>query len=265
LQWMQLAPRLVVQAHRAPRQNFIRAISRRPVPIIAVSKSVAQSFPEQLHSHIQVYYGIPNANDFYPRRELFSHEAIRFCVMGNLDCNWKGADVAIQAFRMLPKSVQHRCELHLVYYTQPPQFPEPNIVAYSYMASSDIPAFLRRMDVMIVPSLDDRETFSQSIVQGMLTQLPCLVSDLPVLKEKIETGGGWSYVSALELASHMQCLITDSVLREKMGRIARTTALARYVWDTKYFVNEILFPPSLNEKDLIKSNDNLYSKGKARS
>ena len=170
----------------------------------------------------------------------------RFCVLGALDNAWKGADTAVDAFLLLPESLRSRCELHLVAYRSPPSFPDQaGIVAHSWRDSSDIPAFLRSMDVLLVPSRDEhvmRETFSQAVVQGMLTGLPVVYAPIPVLSEKFDLGGGIPASTPAEFAAAMARLANNPALRAEMGAKGRATALARYVWDTARFVERHLFP-----------------------
>jgi glycosyltransferase involved in cell wall biosynthesis len=99
------------------------------------------------------------------------------------------------------------------------------------------------MDVMLVPSRDEeimRETFSQVMVQGMLSGLPVLASDLPVLREKLDCGGGAVFRDVQELSGLMVRMHEDRSLRAKWSAEARKTALARYVWDTRCFAENFL-------------------------
>ena len=110
-----------------------------------------------------------------------------------------------------------------------------------------MPDFLRRMDVMIVPSRDEeimRETFSQAMVQGMLTGLPVIASDLPVLSEKLDRGGGLTFRTVADLREMIARLVRDADLRRRLGAEARRTAAERYVWSTKTFVERYLAPGS---------------------
>jgi glycosyltransferase involved in cell wall biosynthesis len=113
------------------------------------------------------------------------------------------------------------------------------------MDPGELPDLLRTMDVMVVPSRDEevmRETFSQAMVQGMLSGLPVIANDLPVLTEKLDQGGGLVVRSVKEMSEAMDKLAGDPVLRRRLGEEARRTALARYVWDTEAFVDKFLFP-----------------------
>jgi len=240
--------RMALVAHRETSARFLRAIRHIPGRVVAVSEPVAAGFRGKgLAADIAVDYGVMDADKFHPSPEGHSPGApIRFCVLGALDNAWKGADTAIAAFRLLPDSLRARCELHLMAYRSPPEFPdEEGIVAHRWRGAGGIPDFLRSMDAILVPSRDEhvmRETFSQAVVQGMLTGLPVIYAPLPVLAEKFDVGGGLPASTPQEFAGAMARLAEDSALRADMGATGRATALDRYVWDTPRFVKRHLFP-----------------------
>jgi glycosyltransferase involved in cell wall biosynthesis len=113
------------------------------------------------------------------------------------------------------------------------------------MPLEKIPSLLRAMDVMIVPSRDEvvmRETFCLAAVQGMLTGLPLLVSNLPILKEKVEAGGGLVFDSVEALRDALVKLQEDRELLQKLAGEARAVALDRFIWNMDEFVQRFLFP-----------------------
>ena len=233
-------------ANREAAPYFVNALRRYAVRVLAVNGQIAAPFRAAGYPLVDTDYGIPNAAEFFPAPEAKPAEApVDFCVVGQLDNAWKGADTAIAAFERLPDAVRARCRLHLASFVNPPPITTPGIQIYPWMPIIDIPAFLRRMDIMLVPSRDEhvmRETFSQVIVQGMLTALPIIASDRPVLMEKLDQGGGLIFKTVDELAHHMQTLANDAALRQRLGAEARRVALARYVWDTGRFIRKYLFP-----------------------
>ncbi len=239
--------RATLVAHREPSPRFLRAIRRLPGRVVAVSEPVAAGFRNHgLAADIVVDYGIMDADLFHPPT-VRDERKVRFCVLGALDNAWKGADTAIAAFRLLPDALRARCELHLMaYHRTPPVFPgEPGIVVYPWRRAAGIPDFLRSMDVMLVPSRDEhvmRETFSQAVVQGMLTGLPVVYAPIPVLAEKFDCGGGLPAESAEAFAAAMARLAEDPALRADLGAKGRETAQSRYIWDTGRFVESHLLP-----------------------
>ena len=245
LRLFRLAPRCVLIAHREPTRRSLCVQKLWPSAVVAVNGKIAGHFKRLKFPEVAVSYGIANAGRFRPREATKGEGAVDFCLLGHLDSAWKGADTAVEAFRALPEAEQAGLKLHLVAFHEPPEYKEPGIIPYAWMSYDEMPAFVRNMDVLLVPSRDEevmRETFSQAMVQGMLSGLPAIVSDLPVLVEKLDEGGGIIFKSTEELSLAMLQLAKDPALRKKMGEEGRKTALARYVWNTDDFIRRFLFP-----------------------
>lgn len=246
LHWRGAFSRCVLIAHREASSRFVGGLRRIPTDVLAVNSVIARPFLEAGYTRVDVMYGVMNADAFYPLPRHKPEEAgLDFCVIGQLNNAWKGADTAVEAFRRLPGGLRDRSRLHLASFSRPPEFPEKNIIPYRWMPLDEMAEFLRKMDVMIVPSRDEvvmRETFSQAMVQGMLTGLPILASALPVLMEKLDRGGGVTFNSIDELAGAMIQMAGDPALRRRLGEQGRKTALERYVWDTPSFVDDYLLP-----------------------
>jgi glycosyltransferase involved in cell wall biosynthesis len=235
---------LIANREAAPR--FVTALRRYAVRVLAVNNQIAAPFRAAGYPLVDTDYGIPNAEEFFPATEAKPADApVDFCVVGQLDNAWKGADTAMAAFQKLPDAIRARCRLHLASFVNPPANLPPGIQIYPWLPAAEIPAFLRRMDVMLVPSRDEhvmRETFSQVIVQGMLTGLPIIASDRPVLMEKLDAGGGLIFQTLEQFVQGLEKLASDAALRRKLGAEARRVALERYVWDTDRFIRKYLFP-----------------------
>jgi glycosyltransferase involved in cell wall biosynthesis len=157
--------------------------------------------------------------------------------------DWKGADTAIAAMSLLPETYRGRIELHVKAFRDNRAFPaDSGIVTHPWSGADEVPEFLRGMDVMLAASRnresDGRlmETFSQTTVQGMLTGLPVVHTSIPPFMEKFDAGGGLKADTPAEMADAFVRLADDAELRARLGREARATALARYVWDTARFV-----------------------------
>lgn len=238
LHWRRTFRNCVLIAHREATAPFAKRMAGLPGHVLAVNEVIARPFAEYGHPSVHVDYGIVHGNRFFPAEARHGDEPVRFCLFGALDNAWKGADTAIRAFQRLPDAVRDRCELHLASYSEPPNVGDRLIKTYPWIDSQDVPDFLRSMDVMLVPSRDEevmRETFSQVMVQGMLTGLPLIVSDLPILTEKLDQGGGVACKDTAAFARSMERLATDPALRRRLGEEARHTALDRYLWDTRRF------------------------------
>jgi glycosyltransferase involved in cell wall biosynthesis len=234
----------LVIAHREPSRRVLWGQKAWPKTIVvAVNQQIANHYRRSGFSRTSVYYGVTGADTYLDIPLPREGDIVNFCVVGNLENAWKGADTAIAAFRALPEDVRSRCRLHLASYHTMPSFPEENIVPYGWMSAEQIPAFLGKMHAMLVPSRDEhvmRETFSQVMVQGMLAGLPVVVSRLPILVEKLDEGGGIITDTVSEMAVAMQSLVVSRDLRRSMGAAAREVAEKRYVWRTDYFVQHFL-------------------------
>lgn len=234
--------RAVLVAHREAGPRFVRAWSAWPGCTVAVNEKIAGPF-RAAGGAVRVDYGIFNYERYAPPAARPSGP-VRFVVLGALDNAWKGADTAQAAWTRMPPEFRARAELHLASYRTPPAV-GAGVIAHPWLPADDIPALLQTMHVMICPSRDEvvmRETFSQAMVQGMLTGLPVLANDLPILTEKLDQGGGLVFRTESELAEHMVRLVKEPALCERLGAEARRTALARYVWDTARFATRYLEP-----------------------
>lgn len=235
------ADRVTLLAHRTIREGFAGALAGPGVTVVCVNTEIASQARGVLpDARVVTSYGIPNAERFVPGAQLGRGDGVvRFGVLGKLDNPWKGADDAIAAFGAMPAEARSGCELHLASYERAEHKPAAadGVVANDWMEASAAPALLRDLDALLVPSTS-HETFSQAIVQGMLTGLPIIARDMPVLAEKLDTGGGIVVDSVDSMSSAMARLAQDAELRASMGAIARATALERYVWDTGAFVRD---------------------------
>ncbi len=242
---LHLVDKFVLIAHREPSRRFLHACnSLKNMTVVAVNKKIAGHFQEDKYIAVQTWYGITNAEKYFPAtKEDRSYLPFKFCLLGQLDNAWKGADTAAEAFCKLPEALREKCELHLASFTELPTYTERNITPYDWMDASEIPDFLRSMDAMLVPSRDEvvmRETFSQVIVQGMLTALPICASNLPILTEKLNEGGGLIFNSIDELALQMQQLAENRSMATEIGKVAKRIAEERYIWKSEMFAELFL-------------------------
>ncbi|MCS6772109.1 MAG: glycosyltransferase family 4 protein [Kiritimatiellae bacterium] len=241
LTWLHLrrtAERLVLIAHRTPSGRFLRSLRRWQVRIVAVNSEIARQFCDHGFRDVSIDYGVADWQRFRPA-SFREGQPVRFIVLGALDQPWKGAAEAVQAFCRLSPRARERAELHLAGYLQPPSFEIPGLFVHRWMRENEIPDFLREMDVIVCPSRDEgvmRETFSQAMVQGMLSGLPVLARDLPVYREKLEQGGGFLFADVNQLSALMELMIFNPDSRRREGNRARAIALERYCWDTDRFL-----------------------------
>ena len=240
-----IAEKFVLIAHREPSRRFLHACNTlKKMIVVAVNKKIAGHFNKDKYLIVKTWYGITNADKYYPPTPSDRSELpFKFCLLGQLDNAWKGADTAAEAFCKLPDKLRGKCELHLASFAELPSYSEKNIRPYNWMEATEIPKLLRDMDAMIVPSRDEvvmRETFSQVIVQGMLTALPICASNLPILTEKLDQGGGFIFSNSDELAKQMQQLAENRAMALEMGAVAKAIATERYIWKSEMFAKLFL-------------------------
>lgn len=241
---LRIAKKQVLLAHREPSSFFVKISRFVSLDTVSVNKKIAMHFKKAKCPLSDVYYGIKNSESFLNLEIKKNHEKIVFGVVGDLDNKWKGADIAIEAFKGLKKDISSQCELRLASYSK--DFPKnlsDNIKAYKWLPYEEMVGFYNSLDVLIVPSYDEkvmRETFSQAMVQGMLAGLPILANNLDILKEKLDEGGGFVFKNIDELREKIEELTNNASLRIYLGEKARKIAKERYVWDTKIFVERYL-------------------------
>ncbi|MEM1422363.1 MAG: glycosyltransferase family 4 protein [Planctomycetota bacterium] len=236
--------RTLVFAHRRGEHRFLDMVQGIDFDLVCVSEEVARKYRGNVSGSIDVMYGLPNHAEFYPPAAPPGDDGIvRCCLLGRLPNVSKGTDKALRALELLDPGVRGRVELHLASYIEEP--PDrvssvPGVVCHRWLRPADVPPFLRTMDAML--TLSSNETFSQAIVQGMLTGLPIVATRIPVYEEKLDTGGGLLAHTPEHIARAITTLVEDPAGRARMGGIARETALERYCWDTDAFLERHLFP-----------------------
>jgi len=242
--WRRLARRYFVMSHRQPKDEVCRAMDKMNLDVLAVSEFVASRYRRNNYSRkLDIYYGIANAPDFYPpTTPRPSNGLCHFVMVARLPNISKRLDWALQAFQSLPDDVRRHSRLHLASFIEPTDLGIEGVICHPWLPADRIPELLRQMDVML--AISRRETFSQAIVQGMLTALPIISGDHPVYVEKMDVVGGGGGIVCSDAAAVRDAMITlasDPALRARMGAIGRETALARYAWDTDRFLTQYLF------------------------
>lgn len=226
-----LGKRYLAMSHRPPKDKVVRAMDRLKLPVLAVSEFVAARYRRNGYSRpIDVYYGIPNASDFHPAAPPRAEDGLcHFVMVARLPNISKRLEWALGAFQSLPPEIRSRSRLHLASFIEPTDLGIEGVVCHPWLPPDRIPELLRQMDVML--AISKRETFSQAIVQGMLTGLPIISGDHPVYLEKIDAGGAGGGIVCKDMPAvrdAMVALAGDPALRRRMGAIGRQTALSRY-------------------------------------
>lgn len=97
------------------------------------------------------------------------------------------------------------------------------------LATSDVPAWMRRMDIFVLPSIS--EAFSNSLMEAMASgccPVASRVGGNPELVEDNRTGRLFEAGNAEDLAAQLRDLILDSGLRLKLAREAAAFLHSRF-------------------------------------
>lgn len=105
----------------------------------------------------------------------------------------------------------------------------------------DMPALFRAADLLAFPS--EREGFGLVVLEAGAAGLPCVVSDLPVLREFLADGRDCRMVPAGDadaLADALAEVMGDAALRARLAEGGRATA-ARHTWEAAAREHEALY------------------------
>jgi len=94
---------------------------------------------------------------------------------------------------------------------------------------ADVPAFLRQLDIFVMPS--DYEAFPYSQLEAMATGLPSVVTDVGDLPLMVRDGKDGLVVPTSDisaLATALESLVADELLRKRMGTSARMRVVQNY-------------------------------------
>jgi len=103
-----------------------------------------------------------------------------------------------------------------------------------YMPNTDVAKALKDMDIFVVPSQKDSESFGVAAVEAMAAGLPVLVSDAAGLVEVTEnkkTGFVFERQDVQELTRLMLLLASTPEMRENLGRAGREHVIKYYAWE----------------------------------
>ncbi len=234
--------RTTLLAHKIPGPIFLSGL-KKTTRVVSVNRQISRCFEKAGYPDTEVYYGITDATQFHPKPDSKpADDIVRFGMIGDLDSSWKGSDLAIEAFQALPEELRAKSELHLAGYSnEKPDVTDTNIHLHDWIARDKVGDYLRSLDVMLNLSreIDGKmmETFCQTMVQGMLCGLAQITTDLEILTEKIDQGGGVTIQDKDELVTAMTSYIKNRSTAADQGRIACEIAKKRYVWDSEYFIS----------------------------
>lgn len=112
---------------------------------------------------------------------------------------------------------------------------EDKVIFKGYISNEDVPKALNEMDIFVVPSILDSESFGVAAVEAMACEIPVIASSVGGLKEVIvdkETGYLVPKKDHKEIAKYLKKLILDKNLRISLGKNGRKRVLENYDWNS---------------------------------
>lgn len=118
---------------------------------------------------------------------------------------------------------------------------DDKVLFKGYISNENVPIALNKMDIFVVPSILDSESFGVATVEAMSCEVPVIASSVGGLKEVVvdnETGYLVSKKNCKEIADKLKKLILDKELRISLGKAGRKRVLENYNWDSnvKYMI-----------------------------
>lgn len=111
---------------------------------------------------------------------------------------------------------------------------EKYVLLKGYIVNSQVSNVLNKMDVFLLGSRLDSESFGVAAVEAMACELPIIATKVSGFKEVIEenkTGFLVPVDDIKKMASYMKILYRDNELREIMGKYGRRRVASLYNWD----------------------------------
>ncbi|EHQ92002.1 glycosyltransferase [Desulfosporosinus youngiae] len=108
--------------------------------------------------------------------------------------------------------------------------------------NADVADFYQSVDIVVIPSR--QESFGVTAVEGSACARPVIASRVGGLTEVIaegETGLLFSSENSSELAEHMERLLKDPALRDRLGRQGRQKVLKHYDWQKNVTQMELVY------------------------
>jgi glycosyltransferase involved in cell wall biosynthesis len=146
----------------------------------------------------------------------------------------KGVRVLLQAYRGLPGLD----DVSLLFVGSGPLAAEcaavPGVVVVEGLDHAAVPAYLRLVDLLAMPSLTTprwKEQFGRAAIEAMACGIPVIGSDSGYIPELVEATGGGMVVpegDATALAAALRDMLDDGVERAKLGQAGAASVRSRF-------------------------------------
>lgn len=218
--------------------------SVRAYDAIIVYNHMTKRHLAALNSNIHVIPGGVHAGEFTftppPSRKPGEKKVI--LMTGRATDFSKGLHIIRRCGRLLAK---RRDDFQFWVTVEPPFVPNaPWIRGIGWHDVSELPAFYRQADICLVPSVWE-EPFGMVAVEAMATGRPVCVSRVGGLQEIVtpgETGFVYDRNNHVQLARHIETLLDDPGLRQRMGEAGRSRVEQEYDWPR---IIQKYYPPML--------------------
>jgi len=226
--------RVALEVHRVPggraRRRWLVEAARGAVGVIAISGGVAADLAELGIERVVVAHDAYDAERFaclpgreQARVELGLAPAARIVVYTGGLLAWKGADVLVDAARLLPGVqflVAGGMDQDVAQLRQRAQGVS-NVRIDGFQAPARVPLYLAAADIGVVPNRSEpaisaRYTSPLKVFEAFAAGLPLVASDLPSLRELLEDGRDAVLVAPDDpaaLARGIERLLSDDALR----------------------------------------------------
>ena len=229
--------RVALEIHRVPggraRRRWLVEAARGAVGVIAISGGVAADLAELGIERVRVEHDAYDAARFanlptreVARRELGLPPNARIVVYTGGLLAWKGADVLVDAAKLLP-GVQFLVAGGMdqdVALLRQRAHGVSNVRMDGFQAPARVPLYLAAADIGVVPNRSEpaisaRYTSPLKVFEAFAAGLPLVASDLPSLRELLADGRDAVLVAPDDpaaLARGIEQLLADDALRAAM-------------------------------------------------
>lgn len=196
--------------------------------IVAISNYTKTMLEKKYgYSDIKVIYPGIDTQIFKPiKMEPTKSNKIKLLFVGN-NTKRKGID-------LLPKIMDYLDDRFVLYYTsgirnEKKMFRDERLIPIGKPSLNNLIMMYNKCDILIFPSR--LEGFGMPVVEAMACEKPVVASNCSSLPEIVmdgKTGFLCSTDNAKDFADKIQLLANNEILREKMGRLGRITAINKF-------------------------------------
>jgi len=222
---------------------LIKSYLKNATKILSTSKAMAERT-------VKTYNGIefPIVTPFgvelksFKKRKIKNDNIVSIGIVKSLEKKY-GIDILIRAFEILTKKSDKNLELHIVgegnelkklIKLKNNTSCSESIFFHGAIPNSKVPDFLNNLDIFVVPSRSESESFGVAAVEASAMELPVIVSNVGGLPEVIENGKTGLVVPKENpdaLCEAMIKLINDKNYRKKLGLAGCKKVEHEYDWD----------------------------------